>query len=142
MTDDPAPLAEVAGRAVARALGTPAWDAVRDAAARLFARISRSPEPDVMDLLAGAAALVDRAGDPDAARAAAAGALSSALDDALARQPHADRDVRDFLRHLGDGHPGRAAGPVQVNTATGGGTVFAVQNGTQEITYPDAGGPR
>jgi hypothetical protein len=129
-------LALTGATTVAAAMATDAWHAVRDGTARLFRRHNHAGQAEVEAQLDGDALLVAQARDADEARRILAGAWRLRLAALLREHPEAAADLAGLIDAVRAGFP---VSRVQVNSAAGGGAVYAVQDGSQVINNQAAG---
>lgn len=143
-----AALAGAGATALVGAMATDAWQVTRNGFARLFGRGDSGREELAERRLDDAAAALARAsdGEHDRVRLEMLPAWRTRLEDLLEEDPQAAPDLEVLTEQIRAQLPAVQQVWVQNNVARYGGTVFAVQHGTQHIhdrhgaTTPERGG--
>ncbi|MEV4110228.1 hypothetical protein [Nonomuraea sp. NPDC049695] len=130
-----AALAAAGGTALVEAAATDAWKTARDGFARLFGRGDEDRTRLAESRLDELAVRVESA-DPETraqVRAQALTAWQVRLTDLLEESPQAAAELRDLVTRIEELIPAAGQLYVQRNTASGQGTVNAVQHGSQHV---------
>jgi hypothetical protein len=130
-----APLAASGSGALIAAAATDAWQSARDGVLALFGRAGHRRQELAAGWLDDDAEAVE-AVEPterDRVREGLVPVWRVRLADLLAEYPEAGDELRSWAARVRDALPQEQRSWVQNNTARDGGTVFAVQGGTQHI---------
>ncbi|BCJ46708.1 hypothetical protein GCM10010168_37700 [Actinoplanes ianthinogenes] len=141
LTETLSTLAATTGSAIVGAMATDAWTLARARVTRLFARTDADRAPVVEGQLDDDESLISHAAaiEQDRARAELAPAWRRRFARLLEEHPDAQDEVRAVLAEVAAALPDRQRAWIQTNV-THGGTTFAVQGGTQQISYHDRAG--
>jgi hypothetical protein len=121
-------LATAAATALAKAIGTRAWDEVRPRFAKLFGRGDKRRTDLAEGRLDAAAASVTTAEDAGTARDSVAQQWQTRLIDLLEESPDRVGELAELIRQMGQ-EINHGSGPVQINIGAGSSMMNAVQGG-------------
>jgi hypothetical protein len=142
LTEALAALAAAGGTALVGAMATDAWQTARSGVAKLFGRGGAGRRTAIEAQLDGNAVLVERASDRDEARRALVPLWQMELHRLLEDRPEVESELRNLLAHVQNALPAEQRRWVlQTNVARDAATVYAVQDGKQEIHYHGSASP-
>ncbi|MFJ9621492.1 hypothetical protein [Streptomyces sp. NPDC101181] len=139
MMESLAAVAAAASTTLVAAMATDAWGAARSGLVQLFRRDEEPEQGALVTLLESEAALVARAGDPEAARRQLAPAWQLRLAQFLQAHPEVADELRELTRRLQEELPAQQRQWVQHVEAHDHGQAFGAQGGN--VIIHQEGGP-